>query len=110
MVANPNVHYTNTAGESTLRVEIQLITTITSGRSKTLDIAPIPTRDKVFYLILLYPKMRMAIGVQPIWTIFATMIESVTKSMTMTASTMVVGSCLFNDSSLSGIENDTRFV
>ena len=39
--------------------------------------------------------MRMAIGVQPIWTIFATMIESVTKSMTMTASTMAVGSCLF---------------
>ena len=86
MVANPNVHYTNTVGGHTQIAVIQHNIIIVFGNTKIL------IQDKVFYLILLHPKMRMAIGVQPIWTIFATMIESVTKSMTMTASTMVVGS------------------
>ena len=91
MVANPNVHYTNTVGGHTQIAVIQHITAIIFGHIKTST----PSQNMIFYLILLHPKMRMAIGVQPIWTIFATMIESVTKSMTMTASTMAVGSCLF---------------
>ena len=109
MVANPSVRYTNIVGENTLRVEIQLITTIVFGHIKTLARALTITPKKVFYQMYLHLRMRMAIGGLSIWTTPATTSASATKSSTTTAIIMAAGSHIFSDSSLPDIVFDTRF-